>query len=104
MRSRTGRHGVNATRHRTAHPARPIGTCRHVADIYQFDVENQIGLRRNSRVSSVRTGAAACPICQLPGDEQAPLAANLHTAKSLIEARDQAKRKQTFELLGELLQ
>lgn len=76
------------TRHSTH--ARTAGRCRHVGHIDKLDVENEIGLGWDPRVSGVWSRPPARAICQLPGDEQAAFAANLHTFESLIEARNEA--------------
>jgi hypothetical protein len=41
-------------------------------------------------VRGIGTGTALCSIGQLPGNEEATLAANLHACESLVEAGNQA--------------
>ena len=61
-----------------------------VAHVHQFHVKNQIGLFRNSGMSGIRTGPSLRAVSQLPRNEDAALAANLHAGKSLVKARNRA--------------
>ena len=92
MRGATG-HGTRALR--SAH-TRVIWRGRHLGDFHQLDIEDQVGFRGNSRMRRAACfirgaiGDHTRSIGELPRNEQAALAANLHSAKSLIEARNEA--------------
>ena len=62
---------------------------RHIGDVHQFHVEDEIGFGRNHRVSWIWPDAASFAVSQLVGNEQATLAANLHAGKSLVKAGNQ---------------
>jgi hypothetical protein len=69
---------------------RALGRCGHLAHIHQFDVEDQVGLGWNSRMGGVWPRTAFGPVRQLPGDEDAALAVNLHAFIALIKAGNDA--------------
>src|SRR5579871_1637510 len=72
------------------HHPRTIGRHLHIHYIYELDIEDQIGLRGNSRMRRIRPRPAVRPVRQLPRDKQPPLATYLHPFKSLIESRNHA--------------
>lgn len=72
--------------------ARVVGRHRHLCYIDQFHVEDQISLGRNHRVGGVGTDAPLCSIGQLPGNEEAALAADLHAIETLVPARNDAAK------------
>ena len=80
------RHRSSARRH-PAHRTRRRRR-RRIGHIQQFHVENQIGFRRNPRMIRTAVGNGAGSISQLPWNEDASLAAHLHAAKPLVEARN----------------
>ena len=82
--------GSCAGRHGTASWAWALRRCREVSNFDKFDVKDQIGLGRDSRMGGVGAGTAFGSISELPGNEQATLAADLHTVKTLVEAGDEA--------------
>lgn len=63
---------------------------RHVADIHEFDVEDQIRLGGNPRIGCVRSRAAASTIGKLPRNKEPTLAADFHSREALVEAGDDA--------------
>jgi hypothetical protein len=88
-----------------AHPAhrRALGRSGHLGHVDKFNVEDQVGLFRNSRMSGVGSLTAFCAIGQLPGDEDAALAANLHACKALVKAgNDAAKALRELHGLGNI--
>src|ERR1039458_4129894 len=93
--SRSRRRRRSAT-HRTRAGHSPNGRMiwwhREFDYIHQLDVKDQVSLGRNPRMRRVRTRTSACTVCQLPGDENAALAANLHAFKSLVPAWNYATK------------
>jgi hypothetical protein len=59
---------------------------RHLAHLDQINVEDQVGFSGNSRMIRAMVRDRARSIGQLPGDEDAALAANLHAGKALVKA------------------
>jgi hypothetical protein len=59
---------------------------RHIGYVHKLDVEDQVRLRRNSRMIWT-IGDIARPIGELPRDEDAPLAADFHSTEAVVEAR-----------------
>jgi ABC-type polar amino acid transport system ATPase subunit len=71
------------------HSGRHIGPRRrrgHIGLFHQRDIEDQVGLRWNRRMVGSVVGNIAQSVGQLPGNENAALAAHLHTVKALIKA------------------
>jgi hypothetical protein len=69
-----------------------LGWHGQIGHVHQFNVEDQVGLLRNSRMSGVGSRMAFCAIGQLPGDEDAALAADPHAVKALVEAGNHAAK------------
>jgi len=70
---------------------------RQFAYVDQLYIEDKVGLGRNSYVGGLTVpgrllGDVARAVSELPGDEEAALAANVHAVEALVEARDQAAR------------
>jgi hypothetical protein len=62
----------------------------HVGYVNQFDVEDEVGFRRDPGMFGTVVGDGAHSVGELPGDEEAALATNLHAAEALIEAGNEA--------------
>ena len=75
-----------------AHPAHRRADLhgRHLVHFDQFNVENQVGFRGYSRMIRVMVGDRACSVSQLPGNENAALAADPHACKALVKADNRA--------------
>ena len=66
------------------------GLCGHVGHINQFDVEDEIGFCGDAGMVGSVVGDGSNSIGELPGNKEAALAADLHTAKALVEAGNEA--------------
>ena len=58
----------------------------HVCHVYEFNIEDEIGFSRDAWMIGT-VGNAAYPIRELPRNEDAALAADLHTDEASVEAR-----------------
>jgi len=64
--------------------------CGHFRYIDQFNIEDEIGFCRDSGMVRTAVGDGADSVGELPGDEEATLATDLHAAKTLIKTGDEA--------------
>ena len=60
--------------------------CRYVIHAHQFKIEDQVSFGWNTWMGSIRTGTAFCAVCELPGNEDAALAADLHAINAQVQA------------------
>jgi hypothetical protein len=58
----------------------------HLRHIHEFNVENEVRLRRNSRMRWIRSRASVRTVSQLPGDKEPAFAPDLHSSEPLVEA------------------
>ena len=66
------------------------GRSRHVGYVNQFDIEDQVGFCGDAGMVGTVVGDGAHSVGELPGNEEAALATDLHSGKALIEAGDEA--------------
>jgi hypothetical protein len=72
------------------HHARVIRRHLHLRHVDELNVENQVGLGRNSRMRRIRPRASARTVSELPGNKQPAFASDFHSSKSLVEPRNHA--------------
>jgi len=64
--------------------------CGHFGNVDQFNIEDEVGFCGDPGMVGAVVGDGADSIGELPGDEEAALATDLHSGKALIEAGNEA--------------
>lgn len=70
--------------------ARALRRSGHLSYVNQFDIEDEIGFCGNPGMLGSVVGDDADSVSELPGNEDAALATDLHAGKALVEAGNKA--------------
>lgn len=62
----------------------------HVGYVYQFNIEDEVGFGWDAGMVRTVVGDGSDSVGELPGNKEAALATDLHAAKALIEAGNEA--------------